>query len=872
MVAFAHRFHRTHAAVAGIALLVLAVLAGAGQLLLRDRRDTYHVVTTAQDDLALGLGRDILHDIDIYDVSLRATAAQLHLLSGTTGLATLNAVLFDGAVSARNFGGIAVAGADGTLTRETGLPTPQVASVVGRSAFEAHRARDDLGLLVQFSSSIWDGVPILQLTRRVTAPDGSFGGAVWGGIDLGYFREAFSHIRLPPGGLVALVGYDGNVVASVPPHLESGRTSVDGALFAKALDVRDGHGSFEVDGATSGTGRIVTVRRLGSLPFFLMVGTPQAAALAEWRIRAAATGAGLLSFVVLLSLLILVLRRELRRRKAAELVAVAASAAARAGEARLNTYVDHLADGVLALRRRKDGRFVLERINSAASFLLGLNPAVALGRVADEHGMGGIWPLPLNELVTAHWNGTDGEALRFEQVHEVGDIRRVLRIALAPVREPQPGGPADVTLLLACVWDVTHKVDLENRLRQAQRMEAMGQLTAGVAHDFNNMLQAQMGALELLLDEVADSPRAAELAQLALGAGGHGARLTHSLLSFSRQQHLAPRPVLVVAMLDRLGQMLAHTLGAQIQLRISAQDGMAAPFADSAQLEAALLNLAQNAHDAMPDGGQLCIEARDRMPDESLPSGYAPGLDGSGHCVVLAVSDTGCGMDADVVARSCEPFFTTKGVGKGSGLGLSMVQGYVQQSGGTLRILSTPGKGTRVELWLPAAIPVPPSLPAAGPGWTIASVERADRVLLVDDTPDVLAVTAEILEGAGFVVVPAANGMEALALLESEQPFDVLVTDYVMPGLHGGLLIEQACACCPGLPALVVTGHTDSAALRDLPPGVAVLHKPVRGAALVRQVSDMVASRQPGRRLGPCPDEGRGTRVGERANLPAGGR
>ena len=842
MVAFV-RLRWIYAAAVVVHLLLYAVIGGAWYLLRQDRQASYQTVATAQDNVTLGLERDILRNIDIYDLSLRAAAFHLSLLGGITDSGARNALLFDSASFAHDFRPIVIVDATGTVVLDAAAAAPRVVSIAGRYAFEMHRANDHLGLMLYLAEhSVFDNKAYFQITRRIRAPEGGFGGIVLGGIDLGYFNNAFSRLTLPPGGVIALVGFDGRVVAEVPARGAPGRMLNNGDISAEMRALADGHGSFESPGGGSDIPRVVTVRRLGTLPFFLRVGTPQSAVYAEWRFRAWGAGLGVVLVVVVSSLLAFGLKQELKRRKKAEAKAVAASAAARAGEARLNTYVDHLADGILALRRRGDGRFAYERINAAAADMLGLDPVLAVGQSAEE-----IWSVPLGEMVQTQWGSGSAEVLRFERVHEAGGVRRVLRIAVAPVKEPQPDGTETVTLLLANLRDVTATADLERRLLQAQRMEAVGQLTAGVAHDFNNMLQAQMGALELLLDEVADTPRAAELAQMALNAGSHGSRLTHSLLSFSRQQHLAPRPVLAGALLDRLGQMLAHTLGPKIQLEVTAQDGMAALFADAAQLEAALLNLASNARDAMPDGGQLRIEARDATPDDAPRGETASSSAVQGRCVLLAVSDTGQGMNPDVVARACEPFFTTKGVGKGSGLGLSMVQGFTQQSGGVLRILSTPGKGTRVELWLPAA-------PASNPEPAPAAAEPGPvfgtgRVLLVDDNPDVLAVTAEILEGAGFMVVPAANGEEALALLRSEQPFDILVTDYMMPGLDGGRLVAQACSCCPGLASLVITGHTETGALGELSPDVVVMHKPVRGAVLVRQITDIIAARHPSARV-----------------------
>ena len=267
--------------------------------------------------------------------------------------------------------------------------------------------------------------------------------------------------------------------------------------------------------------------------------------------------------------------------------------------------------------------------------------------------------------------------------------------------------------------EVARREEAEQRLVQAQRMEAVGQLTAGIAHDFNNLLQAQMAGLDLLLDEVQGRgesgcfrpERACALIERALAAGSRGARLTHHLLAFSRKQVLQPEVVSLPGLLAELGHVLARMLGPQVELRVVAAPDAPSPFVDAAQLESALLNLCINARDAMPGGGRLLVEASEAEADGTDAGaerlGTAPDSLARGRYVRIAVTDTGAGMDAATLARACEPFFTTKGVGRGSGLGLSMVQGFARQSGGALRIRSRPSEGSRIEIWLPRAAAVP---------------------------------------------------------------------------------------------------------------------------------------------------------------------
>ncbi len=327
------------------------------------------------------------------------------------------------------------------------------------------------------------------------------------------------------------------------------------------------------------------------------------------------------------------------------------------------------------------------------------------------------------------------------------------------------------------------------------------------------------------MEEVSDRPGALKLANLVLDAGRRGSKLTHSLLSFSRKQHLAPKAVPIRSILDSVGRMLRRTLASNVHLEIRIEEEAPAPFADTAQLEAALINLALNARDAMPKGGNLVIEVRRGATTDVAPDGIQPEA-----AVMLAVSDTGTGMLPEVAARACEPFFTTKGVGQGSGLGLSMVHGFVQQSGGAIALSSKPGRGTRIELWLPSADGEAPL------GEEVSSTARGiGRVLLVDDALDVLSVTAELLEKAGFVVTQARNGEEALHLLGTRK-FDILVTDYMMPDISGNDLIRRGCELFPDLLAVILTGYEESEIIGGLPPNVSLVRKPVAGRALTQHV------------------------------------
>jgi signal transduction histidine kinase/CheY-like chemotaxis protein len=379
--------------------------------------------------------------------------------------------------------------------------------------------------------------------------------------------------------------------------------------------------------------------------------------------------------------------------------------------------------------------------------------------------------------------------------------------------------------LIAAAVDRLRLVDelrlSEAQLRHSQKLEAIGRLAAGVAHDFNNILQSISGGLELVLEDVKPGTLTHEVASLALTSAGRGASITQHLLSYARKQALQPKTLRVGLFLAEMRLMLSSTLGQNIAIQLQTDPTLPGIRVDPGQLQTALLNLSINAAHAMPQGGTLTLEGRKCAEADQ-------------KCVIIAITDTGIGMDQATLAQAAEPFFTTKGVA-GSGLGLSMVQGFVEQSGGAMRIESSTGKGTRVELQLPAVDPVDgdPVEQRTAP----MRLQGSGRVLLVDDAADVLLITAAFLRRVGFTVAKAENGPKALSLLASEG-FDVLLTDYAMVELNGVALIQQARKTRPGLPAVIITGYAEVS--DSLPGGVAVLGKPFSRQSLVDALTDAI--------------------------------
>jgi nitrogen-specific signal transduction histidine kinase/CheY-like chemotaxis protein len=364
----------------------------------------------------------------------------------------------------------------------------------------------------------------------------------------------------------------------------------------------------------------------------------------------------------------------------------------------------------------------------------------------------------------------------------------------------------------------------QDALRHAQKMEALGQLTGGIAHDFNNLLAGISGSLELMAARLARG-RTAEVGryiETAQGAARRAAALTHRLLAFSRRQTLNPVVADVGALCRGMEDLLRRSIGPSIEMSVEAAPDAWPIMIDDHQLENALLNLVINARDAMPAGGRLAIRIANRRLDDD----QAEGLDvAPGDYVVLSIADTGTGMAPDVIARAIDPFFTTKPTGQGTGLGLSMVYGFVRQSGGQLTIDSALEVGTTVELYLPRHHgPGPTAAPVNGVG---ARPLNGDGrcALIVDDEPSVLLLITDVLRGAGYATMEAADSASAMKVIESGATIDLLISDVGLPGgLNGRQLADAAVARRPDLKVLLVTGYAEASTL-DPDPHQAVLRR-----------------------------------------------
>jgi two-component system, cell cycle sensor histidine kinase and response regulator CckA len=390
-------------------------------------------------------------------------------------------------------------------------------------------------------------------------------------------------------------------------------------------------------------------------------------------------------------------------------------------------------------------------------------------------------------------------------------------------------------VLLGTVFDMTERRKLEEQLLQSQKMEAVGRLAGGIAHDFNNLLTAVAGYTELLMGQLEEGDPRRESAEEIRQAGNRAAALTQQLLAFSRRQVLEPRVLDLNAVIANMERMLRRVIGEDIELTTSLSAGLWRAKADPAQIEQAILNLVVNARDAMPRGGQLTLETANVDLDARYSSG-APGP----H-VMLAVSDTGVGMDREQQARLFEPFYTTKERGKGTGLGLSTTYGVVKQSGGSIWVYSEQGQGTTFKIYLPRCDePLDAPHEAPPPAIPLTGTETA---LLVEDEPEVRRLIEKILGMQGYTVMSAASPAEAIALSRGRSgAIDILVTDMILPGMNGRELARVLSTARPSLRVLYMSGYTDAVIAQQgiLEPGTAFLSKPFTPDALARKIREVL--------------------------------
>jgi PAS domain S-box-containing protein len=470
------------------------------------------------------------------------------------------------------------------------------------------------------------------------------------------------------------------------------------------------------------------------------------------------------------------------------------------------------------------GNFV--QVSPSSRTILGYEPSEMVGRSAVEF----ILPEDLDNTRNEMRSARRGQQMRnFEARYRHKDDGRVVVLNwMGTWSEP-------VRRHFFIGRDLTEKQAAEAQFRQAQKMDAVGQLTGGVAHDFNNILTVITGTIGILGDAVADRPELASIARLIDDAAERGAQLTKHLLAFARKQPLQPREVDVNALAMEAAKLLHPTLGEQIEVSPKLSEDAWPALADPNQLTTAILNLALNARDAMPNGGKLTLETRNVYLDEGYASIHSDIT--VGNYVMIAVSDTGTGIPPENLEKVFDPFFTTKDVGKGTGLGLSMVFGFVKQSGGHVKIYSEVGHGTSVKIYLPRASGLQETASEAEASSTMRGGN--ETILVVEDDALVRKYVITQIASLGYGTLQAANATEALKLVESGVPIDLLFTDVIMPGgMNGRQLVEAATQLRPTLRVLFTSGYTENAIVHHgrLDAGVLLLAKPYRKPELARMI------------------------------------
>lgn len=516
--------------------------------------------------------------------------------------------------------------------------------------------------------------------------------------------------------------------------------------------------------------------------------------------------------------------RDLTERKMAE-------QEIRESAARLRAVVDTAVDGVILI----DSRGEVLKFNPACERLFGYPESEVVGR-------------NVKLLMPEHYRERhDG----FVRNYVESGVPRIIGIGREVIGQRKDGStfPLDLSvgeakqdgtsIFVGIIHDLTARKQTDERLLQAQKMEAVGKLSGGIAHDFNNLLTVMIGNAEFLADELEDHKALKNMAEMIISAGERGAALIQHLLTYSRRQVLQPVEVDCNALLNNLLEILHRTLREDVELSTLLEQDIWCVQIDPVQLESAVLNLVLNAQDALPAGGGIAIETANLNVADVSPDARHEVQPGS--YVMISITDNGVGMSQSVRERAFEPFFTTKDIGKGSGLGLSMVYGFVKQSNGHLALDSEPGHGTTVRIYLPALISASPQSTGQAPISQLG-VNRG-TVLVTEDDPFVRAYTVSCLEALDFQVIAAANGHDALARLSEHGPVDLLLSDVVMPGGMNGLeLVERARQFQPELKVLLMSGyaldafHTGNGLQDELP----LLSKPYRKTALIQAMSKVL--------------------------------
>ncbi|KAA5608914.1 PAS domain S-box protein [Rhodovastum atsumiense] len=764
--------------------VVLFVVASASWLVVTSLQESRQRSTALADGLALLVEHELNRYVHVYDAALGAVALRARM-----------AAQANGTTADPGPGAFVLTDAHGdVLAASAGFPA-SIQSLADQPSFRFHAGSPGPGPHLTFDSGpLAAGMPALVVSRRVNGPGGQFAGMVAGVLRLDLLGQLLDDLPLGKNGLALIALGGGQLLACSRHPACRGGGDIGGSGLAHAFR-RQATGAVDAGAGVDDLSRLFVFRHVTDLPLVIAVGQSFGEIYAQWRAHAPGRLAVVTVLFASAGTLAVGLARELARRTEAERKAVAI------GE-ELRIVTDSSADTIQKIDW--DGCPVF--VSKAAERMFGL---------------------PLQELCRQ-------DLLRFVHPDDAASVRdalaRLRRGAEAcqfTYRAMPPGRKEgwfeahgsrlhDGSGAIVVIRDVTARRELEEHLRRAHRLEAVAELTAGIAHEFNNQIQVQMGSLELI-GALAPEGELGELAAVLMRSVAHSARLTHRLLAFTRQQVLSPRSIDLAAFFEDAAPGLRAAAAPDCRLCLEVPRAVLA-IVDPIQLGAALLNLVQNAREARPRDGLIRIIAARAGP-----------LAGRPPVVVITVEDSGIGMSPEVLQRACEPFFSTKGQ-LGTGLGLAMVQGFARQSGGELSLRSDPGRGTRIELRLPGAAGAGPAEPP--PAERIPDGDGR-RVLLVDDSGDVLATVGAMLRHAGYTPERAGSGAAAMTLLGDGQPVAALITDYAMPDMNGADLILRARSLRPDLPTVIITAYLAEAMMEEVSRDTRILVKPFRRDQLI---------------------------------------
>lgn len=731
----------------------------------------------------------------------------------------LHAILRDRLIDAPQLQGVVIVDANGQVVAGSRTYPEQHIDVSDRDYFRVHREDTSRNLRIgNATGSRITGEWFIASTARLEDSSGAFLGVVVAALSPRYFSGFYDSVALPGQSFVELLHENGTVLAREPTdNAVMGQPSAVAAATTPAV--------VRIHSLRQRSALVVAQEAVADLPLAVLIAVDLDAALAHWQRHFWQHGVLNVAAVAALLMLLFALHRR------TSMLASSEAVAQRLARER-DSVISSMADAVI--------------VADANGKIVGYNPAATVifdsGRFLESHNdqmrnqgvflPDGTTPFPPENLpLTRAIRGEKVDDIEiFVRNDQVPEGARLLLNA-RPIKGPE----GEIEGGVVVCRDITAVRETEHRLIQAQKMESVGQITGGVAHDFNNILTVVIGSIEMLGQRFRNDPKARQIIDAVLDAAGRGADLTSRLLAFSRRQTLQPRIVDVNKLVIDMHQLLHRVLGESVEIQTNLQPDAWPAFVDAAHLQSALLNLAVNARDAMPEGGKLTIETGNRTVDEHYAANN-PDVR-LGDFVVLAVSDTGTGIAASIRDRVFEPFFTTKEVGRGSGLGLSMVYGFSRQSGGHVKIYSEDGHGTVVRLYLPRSTKgVVVEAPAAPQ--KVVSV-GAETILVVEDDALVRNFVMTQLKALGYRALAGSTGAEGLAQLESSKDIALLFTDIVLPGgMNGRQLADEALLRRPELKVLFTSGYTENAIVHQgrLDPGIRLLSKPYRLVELATAV------------------------------------